>query len=393
MYNITIVGGCGHIGIPLALILAENGHCVTALDIDFKIVSDVNSGILHFQEEGLQPLLNKHLGSNKFVATTKKEVISDSDYIIVVIGTPVDEFLNPNPNQLQNAIKPLVEYLKPHQHIILRSTVYPEVTKNLEVQLSKQIPGITISFCPERVAEGQALKEIISFPQIIGANNEESFIKAEKLFKTLDVKIIRTNSTEAELAKLFTNSWRYIKFAASNQFFMLANELGHDYVKIRNAIISEYPRASDIPSQGFAAGPCLLKDTMQLAAFSNNTFSLGNSAMLINEGLPVFLVRQIEKLYDLSKLKVGILGMSFKSDIDDVRSSLSYKLKKILEFKSKQVYCADRLVNDSRLVDENFLINECDLIIISTAHSHYKYIESKANVIDLWNLTGKGIGI
>jgi UDP-N-acetyl-D-mannosaminuronic acid dehydrogenase len=132
---------------------------------------------------------------------------------------------------------------------------------------------------------------------------------------------------------------------------------------------------------------------MQLAAFSNNTFSLGNSAMLINEGLPVFLVRQIEKLYDLSKLNVGILGMSFKTDIDDVRSSLSYKLKKILEFKSKQVYCADRFVNDRRLVDENFIINECDLIIISTPHSHYKYIESKANVIDLWNITGKGIGI
>jgi UDP-N-acetyl-D-mannosaminuronic acid dehydrogenase len=132
---------------------------------------------------------------------------------------------------------------------------------------------------------------------------------------------------------------------------------------------------------------------MQLAAFSNNTFSLGNSAMLINEGLPVFLVRQIEKLYDLSKLKVGILGMSFKSDIDDVRSSLSYKLKKILEFKSKQVYCADRFVNDKNLVDENFLINECDLIIISAAHSHYKHIESTANVIDLWNITGKGIGI
>lgn len=393
MYKITIVGGCGHIGIPLALTLAEYGHCVTALDIDFEIVSDVNNGRLHFQEEGLQPLLNKHLRSNKFVATTNKEVISDSDYVIVVIGTPVDEFLNPNPNQLQNAIKPLLEYLRPQQHIILRSTVYPEVTKNLEVQLSKQIPGITISFCPERIAEGQALKEIISFPQIIGANNEESFIKAEKLFKTLDVKIIRTNSTEAELAKLFTNSWRYIKFATSNQFFMLANELGHDYVKIREAIISEYPRASDIPSQGFAAGPCLLKDTMQLAAFSNNTFSLGNSAMLINEGLPVFLVKQIEKLYDLSKLNVGILGMSFKTDIDDVRSSLSYKLKKILEFKSKQVYCADRFVNDRRLVDENFIINECDLIIISTAHSHYKYIESKANVIDLWNITGKGIGI
>ena len=100
---------------------------------------------------------------------------------------------------------------------------------------------------------------------------------------------------EAELAKLFTNTWRYIKFAAANQFYMMANDRGLDFERIRQGIALDYPRAADLPGAGFAAGPCLLKDTMQLAAFSDNTFALGHSAMLVNEGLPLYLVSRLEE--------------------------------------------------------------------------------------------------
>ena len=393
MQKVTVVGGCGHVGLPLCLVLADNGYLVSALDVNEEAISRVNRCIMPFNEDQAQDILNKVITNQSFRATSDPEVISKSDYVILVIGTPVDEFLNPNPNELTNAITPLIKYFKSHQHIILRSTVFPEVTKNLEKQLSEQIPGITVSFCPERIAEGQAIKEIVLLPQIIGANDNKSFSLAEKLFNSIGVQTIRTGTTEAELAKLFTNSWRYIKFATSNQFFMLANGMGLDYEKIRSAITKDYPRASDIPSQGFTAGPCLLKDTMQLAAFSNNTFSLGNSAMLINEGLPVYLVNQIEKRFDLSQMKVGILGMAFKANLDDTRSSLSYKLKKILEFKSKVVLCADNLVKDIKLVDESVVIDECDLIIIATGHDHYRNLVAKSPIIDVWNIRNKGIGI
>jgi UDP-N-acetyl-D-mannosaminuronic acid dehydrogenase len=172
---------------------------------------------------------------------------------------------------------------------------------------------------------------------------------------------------------------------------MMANDYGIDFEKVRTAVSQDYPRAADMPSAGFAAGPCLFKDTMQLAAFSNNTFALGHSSMLVNEGLPLYVVQQIEKKYDLKNLTVGILGMSFKPEVDDKRSSLSYKLRRILQFKAKDVICSDPFVVDPKLVNLELVLSNSDLIIIGTPHSQYKKIEFKQPVIDVWNLTGKGV--
>jgi UDP-N-acetyl-D-mannosaminuronic acid dehydrogenase len=206
--------------------------------------------------------------------------------------------------------------------------------------------------------------------------------------------MIETAPEEAELAKLFTNSWRYIKFATANQFFMIANDFGLDFEKVRHAITTNYPRASDVPRPGFAAGPCLFKDTMQLAAFNNNNFTIGHASMLINEGLPLYIVSRLQRSHDLRSLTVGVLGMAFKADSDDTRSSLSYKLKRILEFKAKRVLCADSDVDsDPELVTEDQLLNESDLIVIATPHTRYRTLRTKKLVVDLANVLGKGTTI
>ena len=197
---------------------------------------------------------------------------------------------------------------------------------------------------------------------------------------------------EAELAKLFTNTWRYIKFAAANQLYTIANDFGVDFERVRNAITHDYPRAADMPGAGFAAGPCLFKDMMQLAAFNNNNFTLGHSSMMINEGLPLYLVSRIEKNYDLTKMTVGILGMAFKAESDDIRSSLSYKLKRILRFKAESVLCADSLVHDdASLVSEDELINQVDLVVIGAPHSRYASLKISQQVIDIWNIRKQGV--
>jgi UDP-N-acetyl-D-mannosaminuronic acid dehydrogenase len=196
---------------------------------------------------------------------------------------------------------------------------------------------------------------------------------------------------EAELAKLFTNSWRYIKFAIANSFYMVANDFGLDFERIRNAIVLDYPRAADLPAAGFAAGPCLFKDTMQLAAFNNNNFALGHSAMLVNEGLPLYLVARLEGRFDLSKMTIGILGMAFKAGSDDRRSSLSYKLTRILQFKSAKVLCSDPYVKDDpELVGLDQVLEEADLLIIGAPHEDYAGLEPKQEVIDIWDLLGEG---
>src|SRR6185312_8992597 len=161
------------------------------------------------------------------------------------------------------------------------------------------------------------------------------------LFKVLTKKVIVTKPVEAELAKLFTNTWRYINFAISNQFYMIANASGHDFYNIYDAMTQDYPRLKSFAKAGLAAGPCLFKDTMQLSAFSGNNFFLGHSAMLVNEGLPDFMIEAMKDRYKLENKTVGILGMAFKGENEDPRESLSYKLMKRLELEADTVLCHD----------------------------------------------------
>jgi UDP-N-acetyl-D-mannosaminuronic acid dehydrogenase len=276
----------------------------------------------------------------------------------------------------------------------LRSTVFPGVTEQVEKLLRKHKLFTSITFCPERIAEGFAMKELYELPQIIGANSDSDFHTASTLFQSLGVETVRTTPQEAELAKLFTNTWRYIKFAAANQFWMMSNDSNVNFEKVRDAIRYEYPRASDFPGAGLTAGPCLFKDTMQLATFSNNTFALGNAAVMINEGLPLYIVEKLREKYNLGTTHFGLLGMAFKGESDDNRSSLAYKLKRLLKFKSAGVLSTDPYVkNDDDLFDESEVIEQSDVLIISAPHERYKNLQTDKPIVDIWNLRGNGSSV
>ena len=254
--------------------------------------------------------------------------------------------------------------------------------------------SIEVAFCPERIAEGKAMTELFELPQIVSARSPQGMDRAVKLFSLLTESVVELSPEEAELAKLFTNVWRYIKFAAANQFYMMANDRGLDFERIRKGLSQDYPRAADMPGAGFAAGPCLFKDTMQLAAFNHNNFALGHTAMTINEGLPLYLVHRLEQKHDLSSMTVGILGMAFKGESDDIRSSLSYKLKRILEFKADAVLTADPYVTvDPRLLPQEEVIARSDLLVIATPHPQYRGLVTDKPVADIWNVLGSGVRV
>jgi UDP-N-acetyl-D-mannosaminuronic acid dehydrogenase len=391
--RVVVVGGCGHVGLPLSVALAVNGHQVVAFDISETAVEQVNNGSAPFWEPGLNELLLQAVKSD-FTATTDPKSVSDAEIVVVIVGTPIDLHLNPDPNAVVSAVQDISPHLNENQLLVLRSTVFPGVTEQVERLLFNLGICAPVVFCPERIAEGFAVQELSELPQIIGARTDEDFLRASDLFKTLGVKTVRTTPEEAELAKLFTNTWRYIKFAAANQFWMMANDSGVNFEHVRDAIRFEYPRAADFPAAGFTAGPCLFKDTMQLAAFSNNTFALGNSAMMINEGLPLYVVERLSKKYDLANIKVGLLGMAFKGESDDNRSSLAYKLKRIMKFKSAGVLTTDPYVkNDIDLVSEEEVMASSDLLIISAPHMRYKDLQTEKPVVDIWNLRGKGSAV
>jgi UDP-N-acetyl-D-mannosaminuronic acid dehydrogenase len=389
--KIVIVGGGGRVGLPLALVLADSGFESIALDTSEETVLRINSGLMPFAENNAQELLTKTLANKTFCATGDFNVIKSADVIFFVLGTPVDEHLNPDPNLVVNAIALCAPYMNSKQLVILRSTVFPGVTNRVKNLLQELNLTPEITFCPERILEGHAISELRALPQIIGATSESGAQRAKDVFSKLGLKSVFVSPEEAELAKLFTNAWRYIKFAAANQFWIMSNEFGLDFSKIREAIIFDYPRASDLPNAGFAAGPCLLKDTMQLAAFANNNFALGHSAMLINEGLPLYLVKKLEEKYNLASLNIGILGASFKAESDDTRSSLAYKLRKILLFKAQSVYISDPYVRtDPNIVSLASIVEDSDILIIATPHNLYKQIETTKPVIDIWNLLDSG---
>ncbi|HJU10582.1 MAG TPA: UDP binding domain-containing protein, partial [Candidatus Binataceae bacterium] len=231
-----------------------------------------------------------------------------------------------------------------------------------------------------------------SLPQIVSSFSPSGLARVRTLFSLLTEDLVEMAPIEAELAKLFSNAWRYIKFAVANQYYMIASELGADFDSIYHGMTHNYPRAVDLPTPGFAAGPCLFKDTMQLAAFSKTHFFLGHAAMLVNEGLPQHVVNLVKRSHgDLASKTVGILGMAFKANVDDSRDSLSYKLKDLLELEAREVLCSDYYLHEPGLVETNELVERSDIIIIGTPHSPYKQLDFGAKpVFDLWNLRGEG---
>jgi len=383
--NIVIVGGCGHVGLPLGIALADHGKRVTLLDIDPKKVEMINAGEMPFMEDGAPPLLKKVIGQS-LRATLDNTCLRDADIVITVVGTPVDKHLNPNVNEVYKSTDEVISQMRDGALLILRSTVYPGMTNLINNRVLALKRNILLAFCPERIAEGKALEELESLPQLVSAFEPEGFKRAGELFLTLAPKIIELAPLEAELAKLFSNGWRYLNFAISNQFYILAQSYGLDFYRIYDAVTRDYPRMKSFAKPGFAAGPCLLKDTLQLGAFAKNNFFLGHAAMLINEGLPNFVVEQLRK-FDLSDMRVAILGMAFKGNSDDARESLSYKLRNLLLVESKEVICTDPYVKEAWLAPLGVAIDRADVIILGAPHSAYGEVKIPSGkiIVDIWN--------
>jgi len=393
------VFGLGRVGLPLALFLAEKGHHVIGVDIDNEKLSIINSGKFPFQEKGAQELLSKNLHKSFNVTSNQYEAASNSDYLIITLGTPVDENLNPLISPLTNFFLDIMNSLKPGHTIILRSTIFPGAT-NYVKRLLEEKTGLKVGkdvflcFCPERIAEGKSLEELPKIPQIIGGFDEQSIDNAETLFRTVTNKIYRTNPKRAELAKLFSNMYRYINFAIGNQFMMIAEEHGEDIVEIVKLVNKDYKRGG-LCSPGLTAGPCLYKDGFFL--LEGQPYSeLITSSWRINEGVPGYLIKKILKQKEVYNKNVVILGKGFKKDVDDSRNSLAYKAKKIFESNYANVKMHDPFIPPNE--DLFKLLKKADIIFVATNHSYYETLDlnkikeivnEDCLIVDIWNIFKK----
>ena len=384
-FDVCVVGGAGHIGLPLSICFANEGLEVLIFDINKSALSTIGNGEMPFQEEGAEEKLPRLINSNLSL-TSKMSDVGKAAVVVVTIGTPVDEHLNPTYHEVKNFFLELAQYLTGDQLVILRSTIYPSTTEKIRNLLQDKVPGIEVCFCPERIAEGKAMTELYTLPQIVSGFDEKAIRQASELFRKFTNDIIILSPLEAELTKLFNNSWRYLEFAAANQFYMIAEAADADFYKIYHAMTHKYPRSKSFPRPGFAAGPCLFKDTMQISAYAKNNFFLGHSAMLVNEGLPNFIVDQAKRIHRLDQMTAGVLGMAFKAESDDPRESLSYKLRKVLESEAGRVLCSDEYIRSDSFVDAERLVREADIIFVGAPHRAYQElaIPSEKIVIDVW---------
>jgi UDP-N-acetyl-D-mannosaminuronic acid dehydrogenase len=350
-------------------------------------VAHVQGGKMPFRDRGADDLLPKVVQDGSFRATTDEAVMRDAEFVISVVGTPVDEHLNPQLHLTMGLIQQYRPQFRPGQLFMLRSTIYPGTTDRVHAWFRQNDLDVDVAFCPERVAEGKALEEITSLPQIVAGCSDRAQHRAEDLFRSLTPDLVKLSPLAAELTKLFNNAWRYAQFALSNQFYMIANDHGIDFYEVYRAMTQKYPRAQGFPGAGFAAGPCLFKDTVQLGAFHNNAFFMGQAAVMINEGLPNYLVQRVARKFDLKKTVAGILGMTFKADSDDPRDSLAFKLRKILSVECKGVLCTDPFLRDPSLLPLDQVLKRADLLFIGVPHTAYRGLDfGKTPVVDVWNV-------
>lgn len=397
--------GIGRVGLPLALVLAQKGNFVYGIGRDSEKIEEINKGKMPFYEEGADKVIKKVIGKN-LIATTDYSTISKCSIILLTLGTPIDENMNPSYDQINSAIESAKEYLKPSQVLILRSTVSPRTTSYVE-SLINDTKGLQVgknfflAFCPERIAEGKSLTEILTIPQIVGGVDKKSTKLASKFFKKIGVEVIETDDVSAELAKLFTNMYRYINFAISNEFMVLAGNYHRDIHNIIQMVNHNYKRGG-LALPGLTGGPCLFKDGFFL--INDLPFTdLISTSWKINESVPILLIKRIRERMKLDGKKVALLGLAFKAEIDDIRESLSFKVRKALVRERANVILHDPYVNEyiNQTIEKDVYkaVEGVDLIFIATRHKEYEKLEiSKLKqvvkkdcmVCDIWNVMSTG---
>lgn len=394
--QVVSIVGIGRVGLPLALFLAEGGYKVYGLDVDSRKVNVISKGIMPFKEDGAEELLKKHIGKS-FVPTTDFSNISKSKIIILTLGTPVDDNMNPSLVQIDRALESIKPFFRPGQLLVLRSTVSPGTTNYVRSSINdvgKVKVGVNfyLAFCPERIAEGKSLKELSQIPQIIGGVDRASTIKAAQFFQSLGIEVNKSDDVSAELSKLFTNMYRYINFAIANEFMILAGNYNRDIYKITDLVNKNYKRGG-LSLPGLTGGPCLFKDGFFL--ISDVPFAdLISTSWKINESIPLYLINKIRQRRKLEGKKAVILGLAFKADIDDTRESLAFKVNKALERERAKVFLHDPYIAEYQ-TNLKETLKDADFVFIATNHSYYKKLDiaeikklvSKNCVIcDVWNV-------
>lgn len=372
--------GAGRVGLPLALVLAvkHSNASVYACDRDAALVTTVNSGHFPFVEREAQDYLNCCLGKNLTVGVDPAPLRQCQ---VLVVALPTGS------NKLENDVTYLLNHVAPHLaeqgDVVICSTLTPGTTERFARELAARGHNRGVAYCPERTAEGAAIPELLTLPQLVSATASTALAAAKRLFAFAPA-IVEIAPLEAEYAKLIGNAWRYAQFALANQFYMLTAAAGLNFNVVFAALKNGYPRANAFCSPGFAGGPCLEKDTRILADAGGAQFAWGAAAVNVNRSFVDVLASQVAALCPDKQKTVGILGMAFKKNSDDARNSLSYALRDRLAALGFTVLCSDPYLTDPGLVPEQQVLGQAEVIVIGAPHSAYADLRTTKTLLNVW---------
>ncbi len=394
--------GIGRVGLPLSLVLAKEGFEVIGVDIDENRLQSLTDGKIPFLEAGADNLLAEVNGRGFSVIHegVLSYLLPKIQSVILTLGTTIDDSLNPNVFPITHFFDKFRKSIHKGQLFILRSTVSVGTTEYINKFIHEELKlevgkDIFLACCPERIAEGNAIKELYELPQIIGADDPESQKKSAMIFQHVASELMFTDSKSAELAKLFSNTYRYIDFAIGNEFMLIAESHDRDIYEVLNLVNHNYKRGG-LKSPGLTAGACLVKDSFFLIDRSPY-LDLVAAAWRINENIPGFLMEKIKKeVPNLSGKKIALLGLSFKRDIDDLRNSLPLKLQDYLKREGALILAHDPYVESVTLEES---LENAEIVIVAMNHTDFKKIAIKdiarltskdCLICDIWNILGTG---
>ncbi|MAS39693.1 MAG: UDP-N-acetyl-D-mannosamine dehydrogenase [Candidatus Marinimicrobia bacterium] len=393
--TISIIG-LGYVGLPTALIVANAGYKVFGYDKDTEIITELNNHKLRILENGFEDFFKSVVKKNKI---SFKNNLEKSDVYIIAVPTPIYKDKTPDLSYIESACEEIIPLLKKNDTIILESTSPIGTTKNILQQIKskrkdlfnkKQLPCFSLAYCPERVLPGNLVDEILNNDRIVGGINEESSKSIKKFYQSFTSgNVFDTNSQTAELVKLTENAFRDVNIAFANELSMLCENKD---INVLDAIelANKHPRVNILNPGIGVGGHCIPVDPWFIVHSSKKYSSLIKRSREINNEKTKWVLEKIiqiiDKLSESNKeIKIGILGITYKPNINDIRESPSYKIALSLKEKYNSLSVSDEYVypkpKDLNCISKDRLIIESDIIFILTKHTEYKNINS-SKVID-----------
>ena len=388
--SVCSVIGLGYIGLPTAVLLANSGHKVVGLEVNLSIIHKVNKGISHIKEPELNNLLQIAVESGNLKA--QKEP-STSDIFLIAVPTPLNKNCNskiPNPNIdfVMDAVKKISKVIKKGDLIILESTCPVGTTKRIANLIHEKtnlnFNEIHIAYCPERVLPGKIIKELTTNDRVIGGMTEVASKKCYDFYSTFcKGSLIKTNAETAEMVKLTENAYRDVNIAFANELSIICSKLNINTNELIN-LANKHPRVNILNPGCGVGGHCIAVDPWFIASANPEISQIIQTARQVNKGKTKWVTQKILKETKSieskisKKITIGICGLTFKPNVDDLRESPAVEiLEELLQKDLDLIICEPNLdkYKNFKLESLQNIIQKSDLIIFLVAHESFKFIK------------------